>query len=180
MFWFSYPLNSVLHWLIAHLLAMDMMDRLDEVCVAPKCHAARHASPSHTPGIPVREQGGCNRCYRFTHGTDYDLDHLDRYIVHFPFETTQVAGPPPLHNVSFKKTLVETLNNVGHPTRCPQPLNSVRLMVSYIVQRLHNYFFKPTLCRGGGPGRVSRLCKSRIVQIPAPTCARAVAYRSDL
>ena len=46
---------------------------------------------------------------------------------------TQVAGTPPFHNVGFKKLLVETLNSVGHPTRCPQPLNSVRLMVSYIV-----------------------------------------------
>ena len=30
------------------------------------------------------------------------------------------------------------------PTRCPQPLNSVRLMVSYIVQCLHNDFLKLT------------------------------------
>ena len=63
----------------------------------------------------------------------------------------QVAGTPPPHNGGFKKVIVETLNNVGHPTRCPQPLNSVRLMVSHIVQCLHSDFFKPTLCKGGGP-----------------------------
>ena len=61
-------------------------------------------------------------------------------------------GPPPLHNVGFKKILVETLNNVGHPTRCPQPLNSVRLMVSYIVQCLHKYFFSsPHIVQGRVP-----------------------------
>ena len=48
--------------------------------------------------------------------------------------STQVAGTPPLHNVGINKVVVETLNNVVHPTRCPQPLNSVRLMVSYIAQ----------------------------------------------
>ena len=50
-----------------------------------------------------------------------------------------------------KNILVEILNNVGHPTRCPQSLNSVLLTVSYIVQCLHNYFLKPTLCEGGVP-----------------------------
>ena len=70
----------------------------------------------------------------------------------------QVAGTPPPHNGGFKKVIVETLNNVGHPTRCPQPLNSVRQMVSYIVQCLRNVFFKPTLCKKGGPGH---LCKEK-------------------
>ena len=60
-------------------------------------------------------------------------------------------GPPRCTMWALKNILVETLNNVGHPTRCPQPLNSVRLMVSYIVQCLHNDFFKPTLCKGGVP-----------------------------
>ena len=56
----------------------------------------------------------------------------------------------PLAQSGLQKILVETLNNVGHLTRCPQPLNSVRQMVSsYIVQCLHNEFFKPILCKGG-------------------------------
>ena len=63
--------------------------------------------------------------------------------------TAQVAGTPPLHNVGFKKNIAETLNNVGHPTRCLQPLNSVRLMVSYIVQCLDNIFLSPHCARGG-------------------------------
>ena len=71
--------------------------------------------------------------------------------------TTQVAGTPPLHNVGFQKILVETFNNVGHPTRCPQPLNSVRQTVSYIVQCLHHDFLKPTLCRGGVPATCVRV-----------------------
>ena len=70
-----------------------------------------------------------------------------------------------MHNVGFKKILVETLNNVGHPTRCPQPLNSVRLMVSYIVRCLHNDFFKPTLCKGGVP----------VTCVPLPTGNMGVA-----
>ena len=57
---------------------------------------------------------------------------------------TQATGTPPLHNVGFRKIIVETLNSVGHPTRCPQPLNSVRQKVSYIVQCLRNDFLKPT------------------------------------
>ena len=62
---------------------------------------------------------------------------------------SQVAGTPPLNNGGLKNILVEMLNNVGHPTRCPQPPNSVRLPVSYIVQCLHNDVFKATLCKGG-------------------------------
>ena len=79
--------------------------------------------------------------------------------------STQVAGTPPLHNVGFKKSVVETLNNAGHPTRCPQPLNSVRLMVSYIVQCLHNYCFKPTLCKEEVPAT----CVESLLQTVALT-----------
>ena len=84
---------------------------------------------------------------------------------------THVAGTPPFHNVSIKKILVETLNNVRHPTRCPQPLNSVRQMVSYIVQCLRNVFFKPTLCKKGGPGH---LCKEKYT-----TAARTKQHEDD-
>ena len=56
---------------------------------------------------------------------------------------------PPLHNVGLN-IFAETLNNVGHPTRCPQPLDSVRLMVSYIALCLHNDFFYAHIVRGGG------------------------------
>ena len=69
-----------------------------------------------------------------------------------------VAGTLPLHIVGLKNILVETLHNVGHPTRCPKPLNSVRLMVPYIVQCLHNDFFKPALCRGGVPATCANVC----------------------
>ena len=62
--------------------------------------------------------------------------------------------PPPGTIWALKKILVETLNNVGHPTRRPQPVNSVRLMVSCVVQRLRNDFLKPTLYKGGGPGHL--------------------------
>ena len=82
---------------------------------------------------------------------------------------TQVTGTPPLHNVGFKNILVETLNNVGHPTRCPQSLNSVRLMVSYIVQCLHNYWFKPTLCNGGVPAIV-KVSGPLLKRYPLPLC----------
>ena len=80
------------------------------------------------------------------------------YLARERNKTTQVAGTPPLPNVGFKNILVETFNNIGHPTRCPQPLNSVRLMMSFIVQGLHNVFFKPTLCKGGVPAT----CEARL------------------
>ena len=59
---------------------------------------------------------------------------------------------PPLHNVSFKNILVETLNNVGHPTRCPQSLNSVRLMVHCSMSP--QLFFEAHIWQRGGPGRL--------------------------
>ena len=66
-------------------------------------------------------------------------------------KTTQVAGTPPFDNVGFRNILVGTLNNVGHPTRRPHYLNSIRVMVSYIVQCLHNVYFKLTLRKRGVP-----------------------------
>ena len=53
-----------------------------------------------------------------------------------PHDYTGGRDPPSAH-CGLQKILLETLNNVGQRTRCPQPLNSVRLMVSYIVQCLH-------------------------------------------
>ena len=60
-------------------------------------------------------------------------------------------GPHPLHNVGFKKKLVETMNKVlwQTPARCRQPLNTVRPMVCYIVQCFHYDFLTPTFCTGG-------------------------------
>lgn len=60
---------------------------------------------------------------------------------------------PPFARCGGKKIpVVETMNNVAKPTRCRQPFNSVRLMmVCCIVHCLHEDFFTPTLCKGGGP-----------------------------
>ena len=63
-------------------------------------------------------------------------------------------GPPPPSPCGLQKKLLETLNNVGRRTRCPQPLTFVRPTVSYIVQCRRNDFFKTTLCKGGGPGHL--------------------------
>ena len=86
---------------------------------------------------------------------------------------SQVPGTPPLNNVGLKNVLVETLNNVGHPTRCPQPPNSVRLMVSYIVQCLHNDFFKPTLCKGGVPATCAAVRGGTCVALSRENCQHA-------
>ena len=90
-----------------------------------------------------------------------------------------VAGTLPLHIVGLKNILVETLHNVGHPTMCPKPLNSVRLMVPYIVQCLHNDFFKPTLCRGGSrpPVRMFAVTNNKW-ELETPATAAAVSYLS--
>lgn len=47
-----------------------------------------------------------------------------------------------------EKILVETMNNLANPTRGRQPLNSVGLMVCYIVRCLHNNFLRPPYTRG--------------------------------
>ena len=80
----------------------------------------------------------------------YPHDLLTLCVYELAGTNTHVAETPPLQNVSFKKVIVDTLNNVGPLTRCPQPLNSVRLMVSYIAQCLHNDFFEAHSVQGGG------------------------------
>ena len=82
-----------------------------------------------------------------------DDDDLDADETTPPLECPyRGPGPSPFHNVGFKQILMETSNNLGYPTRCPQPLNSVRLliMVSYntLVSASTMFFFKPTLCKG--------------------------------
>ena len=69
--------------------------------------------------------------------------------VNFDLDAKNNTGgrDPPLAQVGFRNILVETLNNVRHP--CPQPLSSVRLLVSYMVQCLHNVFLSPHCARGG-------------------------------
>ena len=59
-----------------------------------------------------------------------------------------MAGTPPLAHVGSKKNPCGDIERcvVGHPTRCSQPLNSVRLMVS-----------QPTLCKGWGLGPLCML-----------------------
>ena len=66
--------------------------------------------------------------------------------------TSQVGRTPPC-TIGALKIIVETLNNVGHPTRCPQHLNSVRLMMSYSGQCPHNVVLSPH-CERGGPGHL--------------------------
>ena len=80
--------------------------------------------------------------------------------------STQVAGTPPLHNVGINKVVVETLNNVVHPTRCPQPLNSVRLMVPE--------FLKPTLCKGGVPATCAQKTARQRLCCDLSTCVFAL------
>ena len=84
-----------------------------------------------------------------------------------------------MHNVAFKKILVETLCNVRRPTRCPQPLHSVRLMVSYTVQCLRNDFFKPTLCKGGIPA-TCEICKPLYQPLHKPSYQPLHLLRSDM
>ena len=79
---------------------------------------------------------------------------------------TQVAGTPRLHKVDLKKILVQTLNDVGHPTRCPQPLNSVRLMVPE--------FLKPTLCKGGVPATCAQKTARQRLCCDLSTCVFAL------
>ena len=60
------------------------------------------------------------------------------------------GSPPPCTMWTFKNSCGD-MNNVGHPTRCPQPLNSVSPVVSYVVQCLQKDFFKAHSVQGGVP-----------------------------
>lgn len=71
---------------------------------------------------------------------------------------TLVDGTPPLAHCGRKRIPVDTLDNVAKPTRCRQPLNSIRLMVCYIFQNPRNDFLNPP-CAGGG---VLATCATRI------------------
>lgn len=88
---------------------------------------------------------------------------------------SQVAETPSLHSVAVKTLhiLVETLPNVAHPTRCRQPLNSARLLASYIV---YKEFFTLILCMRGGPATCNDSSPSAYHGKLWPLMATAISY----
>ena len=82
---------------------------------------------------------------------------------------TQVAGTPPSHIVGLKIILVETLNNVGHPTRCPQPIGTPNGVLHCSMSP--QWFFKPALCKGGVPATCVHITPNH-VPLPGSTYTR--------
>ena len=123
----------------------------------------RNSSEAHRERLAVSEAAGIVHC-AVEHEGDVKINGVLANETTLPRRRKELRrsliiggrDPPPLHNVGLKNILVETLNNVGHPTRCPQPLNSVRLMVSYIIQCL--MIFKPILCKGESRPPVMLTC----------------------
>lgn len=68
---------------------------------------------------------------------------------------SQVAGTPLLHNVGVKQIILD-IEQYSNPTRRRQPFNSVRLIVCYVVQCVHEDCFTPTLWKGGSRPAVLR------------------------
>ena len=73
------------------------------------------------------------------------------YSASYPFFNSHTVAPPtPLHDVRVKLPLRKHLTlYVANPTRCRQPLNSVRLRMCYIVPSLHKEFSTAKLRKGG-------------------------------